>query len=98
MKSAGTQWKLADFNLATTFDPNEYMAEHVGTTPFKAPEVEDMKYTEKCDIYSNWGLFWAGWCFEVHVQIFTSVGLVARYGNSLHRFGDGKTLLAARKS
>ncbi|CAK9008985.1 Serine/threonine-protein kinase PEPKR2 (Protein PHOSPHOENOLPYRUVATE CARBOXYLASE-RELATED KINASE 2) [Durusdinium trenchii] len=52
-----TQWKLADFNLATTFDPNEYMAEHVGTTPFKAPEVEDMKYTEKCDIYSMGILF-----------------------------------------
>ncbi|CAK8985311.1 unnamed protein product [Durusdinium trenchii] len=55
--ASGQRWKLADFNLSTNFQPGGYMVDHVGTRPFKAPEVPNKCYTEKCDIYSMGILF-----------------------------------------
>eukprot|EP00434_Breviolum_minutum_P011666 symbB.v1.2.010288.t1/scaffold672.1/size173670/6 len=50
--SGQNKWKLADFNLACDFDPKHPMTEYAGTNPYLAPEVQQRRYTEKCDIYS----------------------------------------------
>ncbi|CAK9003972.1 unnamed protein product [Durusdinium trenchii] len=57
LKSSSGRWKLADFNLATSFEPKRFMRDNVGTLPFQAPEVPQRKYTEKCDIHSMGVLF-----------------------------------------
>jgi len=59
LMAAGSQWKLADFNLACEFDRSatKPMSEYAGTRPFMAPEVEKRSYTEKCDLYSMGVLF-----------------------------------------
>eukprot|EP00913_Durusdinium_trenchii_P035740 g33443.t1 len=46
LKSSSGRWKLADFNLATSFEAWQ-----------PAPEVPQRKYTEKCDIHSMGVLF-----------------------------------------
>eukprot|EP00913_Durusdinium_trenchii_P016785 g15775.t1 len=48
LMAAGSQWKLADFNLACEFDRSatKPMSEYAGTRPFMAPEVEKRSYTE----------------------------------------------------
>ena len=59
LKGAGGHWKLADFNLACEFHPSEAMSQYAGTPPYIAPEVEEKRYTEKCDLYSLGVLFMA---------------------------------------
>ena len=47
--------KLGDFGLSTKLsDKNEYRTTNAGTTYYRAPEVEveDAKYSNKCDLYS----------------------------------------------
>ncbi|CAK9048678.1 unnamed protein product [Durusdinium trenchii] len=55
--ASGRRWKLADFGLATKFQPGVFLKSNVGTRPFQAPEVAQKCYTEKCDIYSTGILF-----------------------------------------
>ena len=43
--------KLGDFGLSTNLKNTQY-ASNVGTNLFKAPEVEEGKYSDKCDLYS----------------------------------------------
>lgn len=60
--SGQNKWKLADFNLACDFDPKKPMKQYAGTRPYIAPEVQQRRYTEKCDIYSM-GVLLIGMCF-----------------------------------
>lgn len=55
--SSKRTWKLANFNLACGFDPGHHMSERVGSLPYRAPEIDQREYTEKCDIYSTGVLF-----------------------------------------
>ena len=44
--------KLCDFGLSTDLQSTFQYASNVGTKIFKAPEVEEGKYSNKCDLYS----------------------------------------------
>ena len=44
--------KLGDFGLSTQLDTSETMKTNCGTEYFKAPEIENQKYSNKCDLYS----------------------------------------------
>lgn len=55
--SSKRTWKLANFDLACDFDPGHHMSERVGSLPYRAPEIDQRKYTEKCDVYSTGVLF-----------------------------------------
>ena len=43
--------KLGDFGLSTDLKSTQY-ASNAGTKRFKAPEVEEGKFSNKCDLYS----------------------------------------------
>ena len=44
--------KLGDFGLSTDLYSTEVGKSNIGTNIFKAPEVEDGTYSNKCDLYS----------------------------------------------
>ena len=48
---------MANFDLACDFDPGHHMSERVGSLPYRAPEIDQREYTEKCDVYSTGVLF-----------------------------------------
>jgi len=44
--------KLIDFGFSKVVDPNAVMRSSCGTLSYAAPEVLNMKYTQKCDLWS----------------------------------------------
>lgn len=44
--------KVIDFGTATAFEPNSVLRKAIGTICYMAPEVFNMNYNEKCDIWS----------------------------------------------
>ena len=50
--SPGANLKLIDFGAAAICNPGEYLTRNIGTCYYIAPEVIDMRYNEKCDVWS----------------------------------------------
>ena len=44
--------KICDFGLSKDLDLTKSDLSNVGTDKFKAPEIEERKYSNKCDLYS----------------------------------------------
>lgn len=44
--------KIIDFGTATEFKQGVYLTEKVGSPYYVAPDVLDLKYNEKCDLWS----------------------------------------------
>ena len=43
---------IADFGLSTDLDEKTIIASNAGSDLYKAPEIEEEKYSNKCDLYS----------------------------------------------
>lgn len=46
------QIKMIDFGTSLVYDPNQKLAEKLGTPYYIAPEVLNKNYSSKCDIWS----------------------------------------------